>query len=211
MQFRGVAPQADIIGIKVLDSTGQGRASSVMAGILWAIAHRERVQHPRPQPLDRQQPGRRPREFDPIAQAVEVAWKNGITVVCAAGNEGEFGPGGILSPGNSPYVITVGATDTRQTAGARRRRRHLLQLGRPDALGRVRQAGHGRPGNRLISLRVKGSYIDTNFPQNLIPVADYAPDAPADADPSYLMLSGTSTRRRSGAGAAALMIGEDPA
>ena len=56
-----------------------------------------------------------PTEFDPIALAVESAWKAGITVVCAAGNEGEFGPGGILSPGNSPYVITVGASDTQQT------------------------------------------------------------------------------------------------
>ncbi len=40
MQFRGVAPQADIVGIKVLDGSGQGRSSAVMAGILWAVAHR---------------------------------------------------------------------------------------------------------------------------------------------------------------------------
>ena len=65
------------------------------------------------------------------------------------------------------------------------------------------------PGNRLISLRVKGSYIDSNFPQNLIPVADYAPTDP-DQEPDYLMLSGTSTSAPVGAGVAALMIGEDP-
>ena len=40
MQFRGVAPQPNIVGIKVLDSTGQGRASAVMAGVLWAVAHK---------------------------------------------------------------------------------------------------------------------------------------------------------------------------
>ena len=34
------------------------------------------------------------------------------------------------------------------------------------------------PGNRLISLRTPGSFIDTNFPENVIPVADYAPTAP---------------------------------
>ena len=43
-----------------------------------------------------------PTEYDPIAMAVEFAWKRGITVVCAAGNEGEFGPGGITSPATSP-------------------------------------------------------------------------------------------------------------
>ena len=53
---------------------------------------------------------------EPVAQAVEAAWRHGIAVVCAAGNEGEFGLGGVLSPGNDPYVITVGADDTRQTA-----------------------------------------------------------------------------------------------
>ena len=79
----------------------------------------------------------RPTDFDPIAKAVEFAWKSGITVVCAAGNEGEFGPGGILSPGDSPYVITVGASDTRQTASIGDDAVTVLQLGRPDALGRV--------------------------------------------------------------------------
>ncbi len=42
VQFRGVAPEADIIGVKVLDETGQGRASSVMAGVLWAVANKSR-------------------------------------------------------------------------------------------------------------------------------------------------------------------------
>ncbi|HEY5113428.1 MAG TPA: S8 family serine peptidase, partial [Coriobacteriia bacterium] len=40
MQFRGVAPSADIVGIKVLDEVGQGRTSTLIAGIAWAIAHR---------------------------------------------------------------------------------------------------------------------------------------------------------------------------
>ena len=67
------------------------------------------------------------------------------------------------------------------------------------------------PGNRLISLRVKDSYIDTTFPQNLIPVADYVPTAPdGHGRPATSMLSGTSTSAPVGAGVAALMIGKDP-
>ena len=140
MQFRGVAPQANIVSIKVLDSTGQGRVSSVMAGVLWAIAHRQEY-NIRVLNLSIGSNPVAPTDFDPIAQAAELAWKNGITVVCAAGNEGEFGPGGILSPGNSPYVITVGADRHAPDGHDRRRRGRLLQLSRPDALGRVRQAG----------------------------------------------------------------------
>ena len=209
VQFRGVAPAADIVGVKVLDSTGQGRASAVMAGVLWALAHKDEY-NIRVLNLSIGSNPVAPADFDPIAQAVELAWKNGITVVCAAGNEGEFGPGGILSPGNSPYVITVGATDTRQTASLDDDAVAFYSSVGPTLWDEYAKPDVVAPGNRLISLRVKGSYIDTEFPQNLIPVASYVPGAPADAEPSYLMLSGSSTSAPVGAGVAALMIGEDP-
>ena len=173
MQFRGVAPRANIVGIKVLDSTGQGRVSSVMAGVLWAIAHRQEY-NIRVLNLSIGSNPVAPSDFDPIAKAVELAWKNGLTVVCAAGNEGEFGPGGILSPGNSPYVITVGATDTRQTATIDDDAVTSYSSVGPTLWDEYAKPDLVAPGNRLISLRVKGSYIDANYPQNLIRVADYA-------------------------------------
>ena len=71
---------------------------------------------------------------DPLCQAVEAAWKAGIVVVCAAGNNGRAANtantagaanegwgtayGSIKSPGNDPYVITVGATEAAWTAAA---------------------------------------------------------------------------------------------
>ena len=209
VQFRGVAPQADIIGVKVLDATGRGRASTVMAGVLWAIAHK-RDYNIRVLNLSVGSNPVAPSDFDPIAQAVEFAWKNGITVVCAAGNEGEFGPGGILSPGNSPYVITVGASDTRQTATTSDDIITYYSSVGPTLWDEYAKPDVVAPGNRLISLRVNGSYIDTTFPQNVIHVADYAPTAPEGTEPGYLMLSGTSTSAPVGAGVAALMIGQDP-
>jgi len=209
VQFRGVAPQANIVGVKVLDSTGQGRASSVMAGILWSIAHK-RDYNIRVLNLSIGSNPVAPADFDPIAKAVEFAWKNGITVVCAAGNEGEFGPGGILSPGNSPYVITVGATDTRQTKKVSDDIMTYYSSSGPTLWDEYAKPDLVAPGNRLISVRVPGSYIDTAFPQNLIAVDTYAPRAPAGTEPSYLMLSGTSTSAPVGSGVAALMIGADP-
>ena len=209
MQFRGVAPAADIIGIKVLDRTGTGRASAVMAGVLWAVVHKNdygiRVIN-----LSIGSNPVAPAQYDPIAQAVEYAWKHGVTVVCAAGNEGEFGPGGILSPGNSPYVLTVGASDTRQTAASADDVITYYSSFGPTLFDEFAKPDVVAPGNRLISVRVPGSYIDVNFPQNIVPLASYTRSAPADAQPGYLMLSGTSTSAPVAAGAAALMIGADP-
>ena len=54
--------------------------------------------------------------IDPLNRAVEPAWKAGIVVVAAAGNEGSAAES-ISVPGNDPYVITVGAVDGRRTPG----------------------------------------------------------------------------------------------
>ena len=145
-----------------------------MAGIIWAVANKDRY-NIRVLNLSIGSNPVAPTDFDPIAKAVEFAWKNGITVVCAAGNEGEYGPGGILSPGNSPYVITVGATDTLQTPELSDDAVAYYSSVGPTLFDEYAKPDLVAPGNRLISLRVRDSYIDVNFPQNLIPVAQYAP------------------------------------
>jgi serine protease AprX len=48
--------------------------------------------------------------INPLDMAVEAAWKSGITVVTSSGNSGPFN-GTVLSPGDDPLVITVGALD----------------------------------------------------------------------------------------------------
>ena len=209
VQFRGVAPAADIVGIKVLDELGQGRTSTMIAGIAWAIAHKDEYDI---RVLNLSIGGNPVSSFtrDPVDRAVEAAWRSGITVVCAAGNEGDFGAGGILSPGNDPFVITVGATDTQQTAAVTDDVVADYSSVGPTLFDEVAKPDLVAPGNRLISLRTQGSYIDTNFPDNVIPLADFAPTAPAETASNYLMLSGTSTSAPVVAGAAALMIGEDP-
>ena len=96
--------------------------------------------------------------LDPLAFAAEVAWRNGIVVVAAAGNEG-FGNAKLNNPAYDPFVIAVGADDTRGTAGSGN---DLVPAF--SARGDTRGVDFVAPGKSVISLRVPGSYLDTNHP-----------------------------------------------
>jgi serine protease AprX len=208
-QYRGVAPEAGIVSLKVLDGEGSGRESDVIRAIAWTIKNRQRydigVMN-----ISLGAKITAPAEYDPLAMAVEAAWKSGIVVVAAAGNEGEFGPGGILSPANEPHVITVGADDTRQTRPTDDDIICYYSSVGPTLFDEYAKPDVVAPGNRNISLRVPGSFVDTNWPENQIPVADYIPGAPVDATPQYFKLSGTSTSAPVVSGIAALMLDADP-
>ena len=80
--------------------------------------------------------------LDPLAYAVENAWRHGIVVVVAAGNDGTDGRR-LNMPAVDPFVVAVGASDTKGTddptddtlanfssVGNRGRRPDLLAPGR---------------------------------------------------------------------------------
>src|SRR6266566_1615778 len=115
--FKGIAPNANLINLRVLDQNGQGTDSGVISAIQVAISLQGKY-HIRVMNLSL---GRQVFESytqDPLCQAVEAAWKKGIVVVAAAGNYGRdnsMGTGGyatVTSPGNDPYVITVSTSST---------------------------------------------------------------------------------------------------
>ena len=116
---RGVAPGAHIINLKVLDANGEGFASDVIEGIDWAIANKERYRI-RVINLSLGGPVLQACAVDPVCHAVERAYRAGIVVVASAGNRGKDEDGnevfgGIGVPGNSPFAITVGCLNTKET------------------------------------------------------------------------------------------------
>ncbi len=156
--FIGVAPGAYIVNVKVAASDGATDVSQLIAGIDWAVAHRDEADI-RVLNLSYGTDALQPYEVDPLAHAVEAAWRSGIVVVVAAGNDGAAGTT-LTNPAIDPYVIAVGASDT---AGTSKRsddtRADFSSVGnddrRPDLLA---------PGRSLAGLRAPGSHIDQEFP-----------------------------------------------
>ncbi len=105
-KYRGVAPKAELIAAKVLDSSGSGSFSGVIAGIEWATDQKPHVMN---LSLGANVAGSCD-GTDPVCQAVDAAMDKGIVVCVAAGNAGP-GSSTVGTPGCAKKVITVGASD----------------------------------------------------------------------------------------------------
>ncbi|MGW1886053.1 S8 family serine peptidase [Streptomyces sp. NPDC001970] len=100
---KGVAPDADLIVGKVLDDSGSGSYSDVLAGMEWAARSGARVVN--------MSLGGPASDDDPLVTAVEeLTAETGALFVVAAGNEGP-GTQTVGSPGTAPSALTVGAVD----------------------------------------------------------------------------------------------------
>jgi serine protease AprX len=195
----GVAPEANIISLRVLDEKGRGLASDVIDAIDWAVANRQQF-NIQVINLSLGAPVLQSWRDDPLDQAVERAYRAGITVIAAAGNFGKDQDGhplrgGITAPGNSPFAITVGAVNTHGTpwrsddevAGYSSRGQTAIDhLVKPDLVA---------PGNRIRSLLAPNSWIAREHPELVV-------GSGKDAE---LELSGTSMSAAVVSGAAAVL------
>src|SRR5579884_266448 len=108
----GAAPGAPIVAIKVMGADGTAKTSDIINACQWILDHKAQY-NIRVANFSLHSSYATNFYRDPLDQAVEKLWFNGVVVVAAAGNYGTGStPSGVLySPGNDPYVITVGATD----------------------------------------------------------------------------------------------------
>src|SRR6267142_2492080 len=196
-EFIGIAPQANVVDVRVLGNTGSGRISSVIRGIEWVLAHRT-AYNIRVINLSFGAPANLPYRADPMSAAVEIAWRRGLVVVAASGNGGPQRDT-VVTPGIDPYVITVGATDDRGTLS---RRDDMLAWfsawGSADSNAKPDLVA---PGRRLVSIRVPGSALDTLFPDRVVVARNGS---------TYFRLTGTSMATAVVSGAAALLLARRP-
>ncbi|MFE7853333.1 S8 family serine peptidase [Streptomyces sp. NPDC057403] len=101
-KYKGVAPDAEILNGKVLDDTGSGDDSGILAGMEWAAAQGASV-------INLSLGGYDTPEIDPLeAEVNKLSAEKGVLFAIAAGNEG---PHSIGSPGSADAALTVGAVD----------------------------------------------------------------------------------------------------
>jgi serine protease AprX len=212
---RGIAPNANIISLKVLDGTGTGTDSAVIAAIQRAISLKSQY-NIRVINLSLGRPVSASYQNDPLCLAVQQAWQAGIVVVVAAGNGGRDnslgtnGYGTITAPGNSPYVITVGAMNTNGTLTPTDDKIASYSSKGPTSIDHIVKPDLVAPGNRIVSLRDVGSTLDTTYSSNQAATSVYS-TLGGNVAGSYYVLSGTSMATPMVSGAAALMIQHNPA
>ena len=101
-KYKGVAPGAEIINGKVLDDTGGGDDSSILAGMEWAVEQGADV-------INMSLGGYDTPELDAMETGVnKLSAEKGVLFAIAAGNAG---PEAVASPGSADAALTVGAVD----------------------------------------------------------------------------------------------------
>lgn len=109
--YRGIAPGAKIIALKVLDSSGLGYTSDIIAALQWCLTHKAEFNIKVANlSLSDSSEWRDPADCDadPEGQAVSTAVANGIVVAVASGNEEYLR--GVGMPACATDAIAVGAT-----------------------------------------------------------------------------------------------------
>lgn len=204
----GMAPDAELISLKVLDQNGKGSISTIIEALDW-VAENASQYNIRVVNLSLGAAVTQSYWVDPLALAARRLTERGIVVVSAAGNlgknaAGELQHGGIIAPGNAPWVLTVGASSTEGTG---RKADDIVAsfssigptrgdyLAKPDIVA---------PGKGIISLASPGS---TLYQAN----SDYLTyGSRRTGYPPYLSLSGTSMAAPQVSGAIALMLQANP-
>jgi serine protease AprX len=191
--FNGIAPDARIINIKVAASDGSADVSQVIAAIGWVTQHaHDSGLNIRVLNLSYGTDSTQASALDPLSYAVEQAWRRGIVVVVAAGNDGTTRQE-LADPAVNPYVIAVGAEDPKNTTAASDDQVPAFAQ-RGDA---TRHVDVVAPGVHVLGLRVPNSYVDQN-------------NAAGRVGTRFIRGSGTSQATAIVSGVAALLVQKNP-
>jgi serine protease AprX len=208
-QKAGMAPDASLVSLKVLDANGQGTISNIIAALDWVLANRT-TYNIRIVNLSVSANVTESYWTDPLTLAAKRLVDAGVVVVAAAGNRGRNASGqsqygGIGAPANAPWVLTVGASSTNGTTTraddtiasfSSRGPTYLDWAAKPDLVA---------PGVGTVSMAAPGSTLAVLNVKSLIAGTISTSSAP------YLSLSGTSMAAPVVSGVVAQMLQVNPA
>ncbi len=207
-QFRGVAPDARLVSLRVLDANGYGNLRDVVRAFDWVLRFHLQ-QNIKVLNLSWGAPNATSYHTDLVSALAESAWFAGVTVVAAAGNSGAS-RGSVTTPGGDPFVITVGSLDDQGTALASDDRESSFSsrgltidgFAKPDVLA---------PGRHVVSLRALNSKLESAKPENVVSWK-HGDEGTARAGTRslYIKMSGTSAAAGFVSGVAALVASAHP-
>jgi serine protease AprX len=185
-EYKGVAPQARLVDVKVMENWGSGVMGEVIAGVDWVVEHKDEF-NIRVMSMsiggNYQSNGQ-----DAASQAVNAAVDEGIVAVVAAGNGGSntIGP-----PAAADKALVVGALDDHNTVD-----RSDDNVWGSSNVGPRADDGDSDP-------------MDELKPDVLAPGVNIM-SAKSDTTASYMQFSGTSMATPHVAGVVALMLEANP-
>ncbi len=194
--YVGVAPRANLIDVKVMDDTGSGLMSDVVAGLQWVYDHRAEY-NIRVVNLSLNSTAAESYHTNPLDAAVEILWFNGVVVVVSSGNSGA---NAVYPPANDPFVITVGAVDDKGTSSLSDDVvASFSAYGTPDGFSKPELVA---PGQDIVSLLSSDdNNLSSSHPANKV-------DGPDGSQ--YFRMSGTSMAAPMVSGAVALLLQDEP-
>jgi serine protease AprX len=193
----GAAPNAKIVSIDVMDDQGMAKTSDVIVAADWILAHKAQYGI-KVANFSLHSSVANSFMYDPLDRAVERLWFNGVVVVVAAGNYGyPDRPSGVpFAPGNDPFVITVGASDTGKSVATN-----------DDVAAPWSAYGYTLDGFAKPDVAAPGRFMVGPVP---VTSTLYKERADHIVDTGYMELSGTSFAAPVVSGIAALILGKYP-